>query len=363
MTMLKKNRIKVMLSSMIILLPMVFGILMWKELPEVMTVHWGADGKGDGTGGKAFAVFGLPLLLLVFHLACLLLTSMDKKQKDQNQKALGIVFWILPAISLFANGIVYRAAFGKEVDLFFFMPVLLGAMFLFMGNYLPKIKHNRTLGIRISWTLNNEENWNKTHRLSGKVWVIGGIILFFSAFLPPKAMMPVMICVIAATVTIPVVYSYSIYKKHQKEGAVYGEGLKSAGEKIAGRITAVILPILLLGAALLMFTGNLEVKCEDTALTVRATYWTDIEVQYSEIETVEYREELEVGARVNGFGTPRLSMGIFQNEEFGPYTLYAYTGAKAFVVLTSGEKTLVIGMDDAPKTREIYRSIREKTGE
>ena len=66
-------------------------------------------------------------------------------------------------------GIMYRAAFGKEFDLAFFMPAMLGVMFIFIGNYLPKVKQNRTLGIKISWALNNEENWNKTHRFGGKV--------------------------------------------------------------------------------------------------------------------------------------------------------------------------------------------------
>ena len=173
MIMLKKNKIKVIISSIIILLPALFGIIMWNDLPDIITTHWGADGNADGLSGKVFAVFGTPIILLIFHFVCLLFTSLDKKQKDQNQKALGMVFWILPIISLFANGIMYRAAFGKEFDLAFFMPAMLGVMFIFIGNYLPKVKQNRTLGIKISWALNNEENWNKTHRFGGKVWVVG----------------------------------------------------------------------------------------------------------------------------------------------------------------------------------------------
>ena len=360
--MLKQNKLKVIISSVIILLPALFGIIMWNDLPDIMTTHWGADGNADGLSGKVFAVFGIPVMLLVFHFVCLLLTSLDKKQKDQNRKALGIIFWILPAVSLFVNGIMYRAAFGKEVDFAFFMPVLLGAMFIFMGNYLPKIKKNRTLGIKLYWTLNNEENWNKTHRLGGKVWVVGGLILLLSVFLPLKVMVWAAVCVIAAVVIIPTVYSYSIYKQHKKEGIVYAEVSQSGAEKIALRITAVIVPIILLGVALLMFTGNIEVKCEDTALTINATYWTDVEINYSEIETVEYRKDLDVGVRTSGFGSPRLSMGIFQNDEFGSYTLYSYTGAKEHIVLTSDGKTLVIGMSDTKETQAIYEAMIEKVG-
>lgn len=112
-----------------------------------------------------------------------------------------------------------------------------------------------------------------------------------------------------------------------------------------------------------MFTGNIEVHCEDTSFTINATYWSDLEIDYSEVDTIEYRKDLDVGVRTNGFGSARLSMGIFQNDEFGSYTLYAYTGAKEFVVLTSGTKTLVIGMSDVEDTQAIYDTMLEKIGE
>ena len=72
--MLKKNTFKIILSSLIILLPVVYGILMWNDLPDMMTTHWGADGNADGVGGKVFAVFGLPAILLALHFVCLLFT-------------------------------------------------------------------------------------------------------------------------------------------------------------------------------------------------------------------------------------------------------------------------------------------------
>lgn len=361
--MLKKNKLKVIFSSIVILLPMLFGLVMWDKLPDTMTTHWGADGNADGFSGKAFAVFGLPAIILAFHFVCLLFTSLDKKQKEQNPKALGMIFGILPVVSLFTNGIMYRAAFGKEFNMEWFMPALFGAMFIFMGNYLPKVKQNRTLGIRVSWALNNEENWNKTHRFGGKIWVIGGLIMLFSIFLPLTAMVWVMVCVISAMAVIPTVYSYYIYKQHQKEGIVYTTPPRSKAEKIAVKITAIIVPVILIGVAVLMFTGNIEVHCEDTSFTIDATYWTDLEVNYSEVDTIEYRKDLDVGVRTNGFGSARLSMGIFQNDEFGSYTLYAYTGAEEFIVLTSGTKILVIGMSDVEDTKAIYDTMLERISE
>ena len=86
---------------------------------------------------------------------------------------------------------------------------------------------------------------------------------------------------------------------------------------------------------------------------IEASYWPDLRVEYSKIDTVEYRGDFDPGVRTNGFGSARFSLGTFCNDEFGSYTLYAYTNAKEYIVLTSGGKTLVIGMDDEARTQAI----------
>lgn len=309
-----------------------------KDAIQAMTDYkwlFSARSGKDNTRNRKFPFQKVIPFILAFRGGTLNHEIMDFFGLDPStgtSSALGMIFWILPVVSLFTNGIMYRTAFGKEFDLAVFVPALLGVMFIFIGNYLPKVKQNRTLGIKISWTLNNEENWNKTHRFGGKVWVVGGLIMLFSVFLPLTAMVWIMVCVIAVMVIVPIVYSYYIYKQHQKEGIVYTTPPRSKAEKIAVKISAIIVPIILIGVAVLMFTGNIEVHCEDTSFTINATYWSDLEIDYSEVDTIEYRKDLDVGVRTNGFGSARLLMGIFQNDEFGSYTLYAYTGAKEFTL-------------------------------
>lgn len=220
--MMKENKFKMVISSIVILLPVVFGLMMWNALPDTMAIHWGADGNADGFGGKAFVVFGLPVILLLVHFICIFFTLKDKRQKEQNKKALGLVFWIVPYLSLFVNGILYGIGLGKEINVMMMTSAMLGILFIIVGNYMPKTKQNSTLGIKISWTLNNEENWNKTHRFAGKVWVIGGFVMVFSMFQLNLAIVAMLVCVI-----IPIVYSYNIYKKHQKEGIKYVSKPKS----------------------------------------------------------------------------------------------------------------------------------------
>lgn len=231
--MLKRNRRKIIISSIVILLPILFGLVMWNSLPDIMTTHWGADGNGNGFSKKAFAVFGLPSILLVLHLVCLLFGLSDRKQAEQNAKVLNLFFWIIPAISLFTAGAIYCSALGMEFNSAVFVPLLLGIMFICIGNYLPKMKQNRSLGIKIPWTLNNEENWNKTHRFGGKVWVVGGAVMLFSVFLPLAAIWWIMICVIVATVVAPLGYSYSIYKRHRSAGVEYAVQKRDSAEKNA----------------------------------------------------------------------------------------------------------------------------------
>ncbi len=357
--MFKKNIGKSILSSVVTLLPMVFGFAMWDRLPDSLATHWGADGNVDGISSKIFAVVGLPLILLLVHALMLLFLSFSKETKTQNQKVLSLCYWIIPILSLFANGITYAAALEKEFEAILFMPLLLGALFFFMGNYLPKTRQNHSFGIKLPWTFGNEENWNKTHRLGGKVWAVCGLALCFSALFPTMVMVWVALAVILLAVIIPTVYSYALYKKHQKQGIAYETSLKKS-DKVARKITAIVLPIILIGVMILMFTGNIAVQYGDTSFTVKATYWNDLTVEYTAVDSIEYRETLKAGTRTYGFASARLSLGHFQNEEFGSYTRFAYTGKSGAVVLTVDQNTLVIVGKTPAETKEIYQQIASK---
>lgn len=81
----------------------------------------------------------------------------------------GLLFWMIPAVSILVSGITYAVALGWKFRLAGLLFAGLGLMFAAIGNYFPKCRPNRTVGIRISWTLGSEENWNATHRFAGKV--------------------------------------------------------------------------------------------------------------------------------------------------------------------------------------------------
>ena len=217
--MIKKNKWQLMISSIIILLPIVAGLLIWNYLPEQIATHWGIDGEPDGWSSKSFAIFGLPLILLAVHWACVFFTSHDPKNKDQNSKVFNMVLWILPVISLVVCGLTYAVALGNDINIGMAVRILLGILFVIIGNYMPKCRQNHTIGIKVPWTLHDEENWNKTHRFAGRFWVFGGLLLLATIFVPLDNFVYVLLPLILLMAFAPIIYSYVYYRKQFKGGA------------------------------------------------------------------------------------------------------------------------------------------------
>ncbi len=213
---LKQYKSQIIISSIITILPIIVGLCLWNKLPEQLPTHWNGSGKIDGYSSKPFAVFFIPLFLLAMQWVCIFFTTQDPKNKGQNAKAMSIIFWIIPVVSVVCFIAIYSASLGKEIGAETIMPALISVLFIILGNYFPKINQNTTLGIKVPWTLNDEENWNKTHRFAGKLWVIGGIIMLASAFLPSPVSMTIFFAVIVVLAVVPMIYSYVLYKKKLK---------------------------------------------------------------------------------------------------------------------------------------------------
>ena len=360
--MIKKYKWQLLISSVVMLLPILFGVIFWDRLPASMTTHWGADGVADGTASKAFVVFGFPLILLALNWLLLFVSLVVDKKNDQNEKMIRICYSIMPALSLVVHTAIYSIALGKEWDFVAIIPVFLGSMLLLIGNYMPKTTRNRTMGIKLHWTMGNDENWNKTHRLGGKLYFWGGLAVIASAVLPIKFMLAVLMAVIAVSIIVPIIYSYTIYKKHKAEGIEYEPVFNTKTDKKAATISAVMVPLILVGVGVVLVTGNIEITYNETDFRIVASYADDLTIKYDEVDSVEYRENFDIGSRYMGFGSIRLSTGTFQNDEFGRYTLYAYTGGEGAVVLKKGDQVLVIVAKTAEETKMIYDTLAAKIG-
>lgn len=359
--MLKENRKQLIISSLITLIPILIGVVLWNVLPETMATHWGSNGEANGWSSKAFTVFGLPLILLVTHWVCIWATLKDPKNKDQNHKVFGMVLWIIPIVSLLMTSMTYAIALELDIRIDMFVRLLLGLIFVIMGNYLPKCKQNYTIGIKVTWALRNEENWNKTHRFAGKVWVLGGVLLLATVFIPMESFVGVLLVVILVLAFAPMVYSYFYYRKQLEAGKVTKEDMKATPkEKAWSKTSLVVCIITLVAAAFFITTGKIEVSFQDEMLSIEANYWDDMKIFYDVIDTVEYRTEDNPGSRTFGYGSLQAMMGNFENSEFGKYTRYTYMTCDACVVIISDDKVLVVNGKDEAQTQEIYNELMKR---
>lgn len=210
---MKINKKLLIITSIIILLPVLFGIWKWDMLPEQIATHWNIHNEPDQYSSKAFSVFGLPGIILLCHWFCMICTRYDPKRKNHSPKILHIVYWICPVISILCSTMTYSTALGINVNIGQITNIFVAFMFMFVGNYLPKCKQSYTIGIRIPWTLDDETNWYKTHKMAGTIWSISGFIMIISAILEIY-LINIILMILAAI--IPLIYSFILAEKQKK---------------------------------------------------------------------------------------------------------------------------------------------------
>lgn len=303
----------------------------------------------------------MPVVMLAAHLLCLLSAFGDKRIHTQSRKALGILFWIMPVGSVLLAVISRISESGADDDLAsLIMDCGLGLLFLIMGNYMPKFRQNGVIGIRVKWTLENEENWAMTHRFAGKCLMIAGCCCILFAFLP-LGMAGDLLCMAAIliAVLIPGIYSWRYYKRQLQSGKVEKKPV-SQKALIRGSIFAAAIIIF---SVWVLFTGSMHMVYDKESFTIETPDWKDLTISYDEITSLDYLEEDPSGnfadRRTNGFGNLVLGMGTFKNDLYGTYTRYTYTSCPSCVVLTVDGQTVVLNGKDKAATKEIYERLEE----
>lgn len=203
------------------LVPVVFLSAIWQQLPGRIPLHYNLNGEMDRYGSKNELLLLIGIIFILNIGTYLLLSHihrLDPKKKYSTENLFlmkrfaFIVVFFMSAMSCYIiyTKLITGAGFSSK-----FVVALMGLMFAAIGNYMHNIKPNYFAGIRLPWTLENEENWKHTHRMGGKIWFAGGLILTALAFfLPAKTEFIAMNIIIAVMVIVPVVYSYRFYRKN-----------------------------------------------------------------------------------------------------------------------------------------------------
>ena len=358
--MIKKNKWKLLVTSLVTVLPSVLTLVLWERLSVAMNEKY-----VSGTKGLLPTLAILPVVLLALQWLCILFTVKDPENKEQNGKVINMVLWIVPLLSVFVYACMLNAILADGNMMEMLISPMMGVLMIVMGNYMPKCSRNSTVGVKIKWTLENDENWYATHRFAGKAQVACGVLLCLGAFLPITWQIAFMLLILIGGMVLPTfLYSYLYYKKQVKNGTYTkdAESLYYYKNKKYFWSSILIVGAILVFCVVICFTGNINVSVGEDALELDASFGEKISIGYSLIDNVEYREVKNVGIRVMGFGSPTLSVGTFKNDEFGSYTCYTYMKTDNCIVLTVEGKTVVFNAIDEETTKALYDELLLKLG-
>lgn len=202
------------ITTLLCLVPMALGLALYAHLPEQLPTHWDWQGNVNGYMSKPAVVLGLPLFFAAMNGLMHFSLRADPKRANIIGNIRVLIRWTMPVLSLIILPYTYLWALGwQQIPMEKLIPVLVGLLIMGLGNYLPKCRQNYTSGIKLPWTLYDEDNWNRTHRVAGRLWMVGGLGIMVSAFWGGSTLL---LAVILAITLIPGIYSYCLYRKKQK---------------------------------------------------------------------------------------------------------------------------------------------------
>ncbi|GAB5409801.1 MAG: SdpI family protein [Balneolaceae bacterium] len=199
----------------IVLLPFFVSTYYWEQLPDTVPTHFNIQGEADDWGPKWMVAVLIPLVGLFTYLMILLLPLIDPKKKiETSQKPVAAIRIFTSVFMTAIYGFVMASALGSQINFASYIIAGVGLLILIVGNYMNSIKPNYFIGVRTPWTLESPEVWKRTHRLTSKVWVVGGFGMMISAFFPSilESAFPItaLVFVLAG---VPIVYSFMLFKK------------------------------------------------------------------------------------------------------------------------------------------------------
>ena len=201
---------------LLLLLPFAFSMYIWDELPDQAPTHFNLQGEADDWGPKWVNAIMFPVIGLGTYLLLVFLPIIDpKKRIESRQKPIAAIRIITSMFMVFMYVFIMAELLGTDLNFSIYIQVGIGMLFLVLGNYMHSIKQNYFIGVRTPWTLENEEVWKRTHRLTAKVWTIGALIMIIAPLTISNSMAywSIFSVVVTILVLVPIIYSYVIFQQ------------------------------------------------------------------------------------------------------------------------------------------------------
>lgn len=199
-----------------ILLPYVYLATIWNLLPDQVPTHFNLDGNVDSWSRKTSLLLIPCALGLSIYLLMFIIPAIDPKKKimQMGEKYFSVRLLMTIFMSVLSIYILKTTNVGslKNPNM---LIALIGGFDAILGNYFQTVKPNYFLGIRTPWTLESEQVWKNTHRLAGRLWMIGGLLIVIISFTIQStyALAFVFLFITLILAIVPIIYSYTEFKK------------------------------------------------------------------------------------------------------------------------------------------------------
>lgn len=192
---------------------LIVHLCLYPYLPKMIPYHWNLAGQVNRTGPKEF-IFITSFLPFLICFLFLIRPKLDPKHESYRKHAKAYSIFMLIVISFMSlvSIMVLFAGLGYSIRVDIVIGVLLGLLFIFLGNYMAQIRPNFFVGIRTPWTLSSEQNWRKTHRLGAPLFAGAGLLMIIGAFFYKYVLLGCIILILIVSLVL-YLYSYLLYRK------------------------------------------------------------------------------------------------------------------------------------------------------
>lgn len=195
-------------------------------LDAQVPIHWDAAGEVNGYGPAWVGFLLTPAITLALVGLFAFIPRIEPRRANLAKSGAAyvtvstafVVFMAILHVALVAAGVGYNvpitAIIGGGV----------GLLFMVLGNVMGTVRSNFMFGVRTPWTLTSDLSWDKTHRLFGRLWVVGGLLIFLSSLLGRSELLVAMILAVAlGSVVVSFVYSYRVWKTDPNRRSMGGD--------------------------------------------------------------------------------------------------------------------------------------------
>lgn len=187
------------------------AVFLW--LPDQIPSHWNLAGEVDSTMSKTWGAFMMPLIMLGLYAIFLMIPALSPKGYGIEAANSGFVGIRIAVFALFAllNVLILLAALGIPIAMESAVSMAVGGLLAVLGWFLDRLPRNFYVGIRTPWTIVDEDNWTRTHRLCKWLFIAAGLVMIAGGIMGANAFVIVAAALVAGLV--PMIYSYLIYRQ------------------------------------------------------------------------------------------------------------------------------------------------------